>query len=240
MRKIIPVLGCLLIAAQLSLCAQPPQHTPAHPPVHQVPAHHPTAHRRGATSPHAVVLTCSPATGTTPTGYNFFRGTASGSEASTPVNSSPAATCNYTDTTVSAATTYFYTVTEIVGGVSSGSSAEVSGVIPVFPASGVSLTISGTTGTVVWTPSSDGTAAYEVYVGTTSGGESTTPSNANPVAGGCTSTANCLYSLPGLVAGGSYYVTVKAVINGVLSVASPEASGSVTVQPPINVKMTVN
>ena len=53
---------------------------------------------------HSVSLTCSDATpGVT---FNFYRGTTPGGESSTPINSSPVATCAYTDTTVVGLQTY--------------------------------------------------------------------------------------------------------------------------------------
>ena len=193
-----------------------------------------------ATSPHSVILTCSAGAGTSPTGFNFFRGTTAGGESSTPLNTAPVSTCAYTDTAVTAATTYYYTATEIVGGVSSGPSNEVSGQITVFPPTGVSLSINGSVGTVSWSPSSDASSAYNVYVGTAPGAESATASNSSPVDAGCTNSSSCTYQLTGLTAGNTYYVTVKAVINGVLSTATAEVSGTVTVPPPTNLKMTVN
>lgn len=194
--------------------------------------------RLSATSPHSVTLTCSPGAGVTPSGYNFFKGTKSGGESTTPVNSSPISTCNYVDTAVSAATQYFYTATEIVGGVSSGPSAEVSGTVPVFSPGAASLVINGTTGAASWSPSPDGAAAYNVYIGTSPGGESSTPANASLIDAGCTSTSTCTYQLAGLTVGDTYYIVVKAVINGISSPGTAEVSGSVTVPPPSGLQMT--
>ena len=79
--------------------------------------------------------------------------------------------------------------------------------------------------TLTWTPStSDGgspVTGYDVYEGTTPGGESTTPVNATPISPTTTS-----YTVGTLNNGTKYYFTVKAV-NGVgTSAASTEASAT--------------
>lgn len=177
---------------------------------------------------HSVGLTCTAATGTAPSGFNFFRATTSGGEGTTPINATAETTCTFTDTAVSAGTKYFYTATEIVGGVSSSQSAEASATVPVFPPTNAKLTVSGTTGTVTWTASSDSSAAYNIFAGTSSGGESTTPVNSSPVAAGCSGAA-CTYTMTGLVIGNSEFIKIQAVINGVSSVASNEATSAVAV-----------
>jgi hypothetical protein len=69
-----------------------------------------------------------------------------------------------------------------------------------------------------------GIVGYNVYRGTTSGGESATPLNSSPVAAGCTSTATCTYTDVTVVAGTTYYYTVTAVASdGVQSAASTQA-----------------
>lgn len=177
---------------------------------------------------HSIGLTCTAATGTSPSGYNFFRSLASGSEGTTPLGLSPAAVCTFTDTAVSAGTKYFYTATEIVGGVSSPQSVEASATVPVFAPTNAKLTVNGTTGTVAWAASTDSSAAYNIFVGTSSGGESATPVNPSPVAAGC-SAATCTYTITGLVIGNSEFIKIQAVINGVSSVASNEATSAVAV-----------
>lgn len=88
-------------------------------------------------SAHSVSLTCNPpTTGTTPSGYNFYRGTTAGGESSTPLNSTPVTTCAYTDTTVLALTEYFYTAKSYCPTCSpnlSGPSNEVNVTIPGDP-----------------------------------------------------------------------------------------------------------
>jgi hypothetical protein len=57
---------------------------------------------------HSIALSCTASPSTGVTGYNFYRGTASGAESSTPLNAAPMTACAYTDTTAAASTTYFY------------------------------------------------------------------------------------------------------------------------------------
>ena len=77
----------------------------------------------------------------------------------------------------------------------------------------VSLSGAGTHDVILsWTASTTpGVVGYNVYRGTTSGGESTTPLNSSPVAAGCTSTTACTYTDATVVAGTTYYYTVTAV-----------------------------
>jgi hypothetical protein len=79
-------------------------------------------------------------------GYNVFRGTVSGAESTTPLNSSPITSTTYTDSTVtlgSSPITYFYVVkaVETAGGVTvaSGPSNEASATFPGIPAAPASL-----------------------------------------------------------------------------------------------------
>lgn len=80
-------------------------------------------------------------------GYNVFRGTATGGESPTPLNSAPLTGTTFTDTTVtlgSAPITYFYTVVavETVSGVTvaSGPSNEASATFPGIPTAPASFT----------------------------------------------------------------------------------------------------
>jgi hypothetical protein len=62
-----------------------------------------------------------------------------------------------------------------------------------------------------WNPSPTPGIGYNVYRGTKSGGESTTPLNSSPVAAGCTSTTTCTYTDATVAAGTTYYYTVTTV-----------------------------
>jgi hypothetical protein len=88
---------------------------------------------------------------------------------------------------------------------------------------------------LTWAPSADGAAnptlGYNLYRGTTSGSESSTPLNASPVAVGCTSLGTCTYT-DTTVGVGTYFYTCKAILNGALSAPSNEASTAISPAPP--------
>jgi hypothetical protein len=67
--------------------------------------------------------------------------------------------------------------------------------------------------------------AFNVYRGTTAGGESINPLNATPLDVGCTTA--CAYTDNNVVAGQIYFYIVRATLNGVLSSASNEASTTI-------------
>jgi hypothetical protein len=80
------------------------------------------------TGQHNVALSWSASSGAT--GYDVYRSTTSGSFGSTPINSSLAACCTYTDATVQAGTTYYYVTTAVnSAGVQSGYSNQTSATI---------------------------------------------------------------------------------------------------------------
>lgn len=81
------------------------------------------------TGMHSVILSwqASPTTGVT---YNVFRGTASGGESATPINSAPVTALTLTDTTVAPGATYYYTVEAVDSAGSSPASNEAAAIIP--------------------------------------------------------------------------------------------------------------
>jgi len=104
-------------------------------------------------SAHNVVLTWTPSAdgASNPTsGYNVLRGTASGGESSTPINSAvvavgctSATNCTYTDSSsaVVAGATLYYEVTFVLGSTSSAPSNEAkAGPVPVAAPSGLTAT----------------------------------------------------------------------------------------------------
>jgi hypothetical protein len=81
------------------------------------------------TGMHSVMLTwsASPTGGVT---YNVFRGTTSGGEGTTPINTSPITSLSYTDTNVTPGATYYYTVEAVDSAGSSSASNEASAHVP--------------------------------------------------------------------------------------------------------------
>jgi fibronectin type 3 domain-containing protein len=91
---------------------------------------------------HQAVLTWTPSIDTV-SGYNIYRGTASGQESKTKINSALVTGTTYTDTTVLAGITYFYEVTSVnAAGNESADSLEVSGTVPFAPPTGLKVVMS--------------------------------------------------------------------------------------------------
>ncbi|HET7357916.1 MAG TPA: fibronectin type III domain-containing protein [Nocardioidaceae bacterium] len=193
--------------------------------------------------------------GSTVTGYQVLRGTASGRESSTPVNT--VTSTGFTDSTVTNGTTYYYTVVAVNAVGPSPQSNEASATpqaatAPPPPPSGggggpapdpgpppapqpqpasapsapVGLAASVANGSIrlSWSaPTSDGgstVTGYQVYRGTTGGGEAATP-----VATGIVTTT---FTDTDVTAGTTYFYTVAAVNAVGTSARSPEASAQVS------------
>jgi len=158
------------------------------------------------------------------TSYCVYRGTSAGGESGTAVAMGVVAT-GYTDTGLTNGTTYYYTVEAVNLGGMSGPSNEASATpLPPAPAAPTGLTATAANAQVSlsWTASS-GATSYNVYRGTSGGGESAT------VIGSVTGTA---YVNTGLTNGTTYYYTVKAVNLGGTSGPSNEASATPLPPPP--------
>jgi hypothetical protein len=163
--------------------------------------------------------------GETITGYNVYEGTRAHRESTTPVNVSPLppSATSYAATGLTNGLSYYFVVKAIsaVGsGIPSNEASATPQVLASAPGAPGALlgTASSTHATLSWTapPWNGGSAitGYNVYEGTTSGGESVTPLNASPLpasARGFTATA--------LTNGTAYFFTVRA-INGVGAGAS--------------------
>lgn len=87
--------------------------------------------------------------------------------------------------------------------------------------------------TLTWTPGDANAATYNVYRGTTAGGEGSTPltSGVAPSCLAATSIVTCSYVDTSVVGGTTYYYTVTAVEDGVESPSSNEASAKAVVVP---------
>jgi len=158
------------------------------------------------------------------TKYNVYRGTSSGGEGSTPIASVTSGT-TYTDSGLSNGTTYYYQVTAVNSAGESGRSSESSATpTATAPGAPTGLTASGGNGSVSlsWTaPSSNGGAAitkYNVYRGTSSGGEGSTPY--------AVVTSGTSYTDSGLSNGTTYYYQVSAVNSSGEGARSAEASAT--------------
>jgi len=140
------------------------------------------------------------------TSYNVYRGTSSGGESTAPI-ATGITTTTYSDTGLTNGTPYFYEVAAVnsagTGPLSNEASATPEGAAPAAP-TGLTATAGSASVSLSWTAST-GATTYNVYRGTTSGGESATP-----VATGVTTTS---YADSGLTNGQEYYYEVAA-LNG--------------------------
>jgi fibronectin type 3 domain-containing protein len=154
--------------------------------------------------PGQVSLSWNGSTGAT--SYNVYRATTPGGEGSTPFRTGLTAT-TFTDPGLSSGTTYYYQVTAVNGTGESGSSSEVSATpLPTStaPATPTGLTANPGTGSVSlsWSVST-GATSYDIYRGTSPGGEGSTPYQT-----GLTTTH---FTDSGLTGGTTYYYRVAAV-----------------------------
>ena len=150
------------------------------------------------------------------TSYNIYEGTASGGEGTT------AAESGLTGTAASLASLtpgkqYFFTVVAVDAGGNSAASAEASGTTIASPPTGVAASGGNASVSLSWAASA-GATGYDIYQGTTSSGEGTTP-----VQSGVSGTS---VTISGLTNGKMYYFTVAAVDAG--GVSSPSAQASAT------------
>ncbi len=156
------------------------------------------------------------------TSYAIYDGTAAGAEGATPI-----ATTTNTSTVVkglAGGKTYFFTVKAVNTAGSSGASNEASVAVPVPPAApaGVAAVGGNAQATVSW-KAAIGAGSYEVFQGSTAGGES-----AVPVVSGIAGTSTVI---TGLKNGSTYYFVVKAVNSGGASAKSGEAKVTLAAAP---------
>ena len=151
--------------------------------------------------------------------FNVYQGTASGQEGATAVQTG-ITTDTATISGLKNAQTYYFVVAAVTAfGVSANSNEASAVTVPAAPA-GVTVASQNAAGslTVSWTAST-GASSYNVFEGTTSGGEGNTAARS-----GITGTTA---TLAGLTAGQKYFFTVVAVDSGGSSTASTEGSGTV-------------
>ncbi|MGO8672052.1 MAG: fibronectin type III domain-containing protein, partial [Capsulimonadaceae bacterium] len=161
-----------------------------------------------------VALAWTASTGATT--YNVYRGTATGGEASTAIATGITGAA-YTNTGLTNGTTYFYKVAAVNGGGTSPLSNEASATPePPVPAAPTALAATpGNAQVALSWVASFGATSYDVYRGTASNAEGSTP------VGTATSTA---YTDTGLTNGTTYYYKVAAVNGGGTSPLSSETS----------------
>jgi fibronectin type 3 domain-containing protein len=153
------------------------------------------------------------------TSYNVYRATTPGGEGIVPLATRITST-SYMSDALANGLTYYYTVAAVNnGGVgpqsTEASATPTSGVtVPAAPA-GLTATPLNHSATLSWTAST-GASTYEVFRGTSAGGEGT-----SPLAGGLTGTT---YTDTGLTNGTTYYYYVVAANAGGVSPASNEVN----------------
>ncbi|HEX4830526.1 MAG TPA: discoidin domain-containing protein [Trebonia sp.] len=156
-----------------------------------------------------------------PTSYSIYRGTKSDGEATTPIATVSGTTTTFSDSGLSNGKTYFYNVAANNGVGVSPDSSEVSATpaaAATIPAAPTGLTALAQNGSVALTwNTSAGATSYNVYRGTTAGGEGAT-------AIGTSTTGS--FSDAGLANGTTYYYKVAAVNAAGTSAKSGEAQAT--------------
>jgi fibronectin type 3 domain-containing protein len=158
------------------------------------------------------------------TSYDVYQGTAPGPVSSTPVKQNVTGT----STTVSGlqfGQEYVFAIAAVsaTGVISPRSNTVDVTIVPAAP-TGVTVAAPSTTSlNLAWTAST-GASSYNIFEGTSSGGEGTAPAK--------TGLSGISASFTNLTPGKQYFFTVVAVDAGGSSMASAEASGTTIANPP--------
>jgi fibronectin type 3 domain-containing protein len=149
--------------------------------------------------------------------YNVYTGTSSGGESSTPTATGITGLA-YVASNLTNGNAYYFKVAAVNANGTSALSAEATTTPATIPAAPSNVTATANSGQLVlnWTPSS-GATSYNVYEGTSSGGEVSTP-----IAAGVTSPTA---TISGLTNGSIYFFTIAAINVDVTGPASAEISG---------------
>jgi outer membrane protein assembly factor BamB len=201
----------------LSFASSEVSATPAPPPPPPPPAPAAPANLSAVAGANQVNLSWSASTGAT--SYDIYQGTSSGNEAATAVMAGLSGV-TATLSGLTNGTTYFYVVKATNAGGSSPASNEASATPePPPPSAPANLNAVAGAGQVnlSWTAST-GATSYDIFMGTTSGNEATTPVMKG--VSGVTAT------ISGLTNGTAYFYVVKAANPGGSSPASNETSAT--------------
>ena len=154
---------------------------------------------------------------TNATSYSVFRGTTAGGESTTAIQTG-VTTTSWTNTGLANGTTYYYKVKAVSSANTSAYSNEKSAA-PVLAAPTISAA-AGTAQVVISGLSVPNATGYNIYQGTTAGGESTTPVASN--------VSGPSFTVSGLNNGVKYYFKAAATSAGSTSGYSNEVSATTT------------
>jgi subtilase family serine protease len=151
-------------------------------------------------------------------GFDVYQGTSSGQESSTPVRQNVSGTTT-TVSGVQAGQTYYFEIAAVtLLGVSSLSNEAQVTLVPPAP-TGLAATAAGAGSLMLSWTASAGATSYNLFEGTSAGGEGATASKAN--------ISGATVTLTDLTPGQQYFFKLQAVNAGGMSAESVEASGTV-------------
>ena len=161
------------------------------------------------------------------TSYNLYQGTSAGGESATPVQTGITGT-GATVTGLSRGATYFFVVRAVNGGGAGAASNEAAATLVSDAPAGLTASAGVRQVSLSWSAVS-GATSYNIYQGTSAGGESVLP------VAGVTGTGAVV---GGLADGATYFFVVRAVNAGGTGAASNEASALLPPPAPANLGAT--